>query len=288
MIIKKRSSKSSFDKDMIPIMNKILKELYKGTKYWGKSEYGVEGIVKPITLEDDPNWSNYNFINTNYSTINNIIIPYMKELFKTGKYKIENCMNFPHIVYDKSVEDFEPDDYNPNKYFFTLMKLMKEKLFGLNSSIKNDIISTINKTRGKGLRLEDYLIKSLINSGITDDAEKSSGPGNPSDFEGTDIILTLNNKKQEGQVKSLISINEKNNNYIIKSLMIGDKIYSQDLLIFSKEIEKDKIYEFYVFNNPKDEINKIDKNLYSIDKKYLLYGLKYDNGKIKIKNINEN
>ena len=270
---------------MISIMKKILKDLYENTEYWGKSEYGVEGIIKPITNQDNEEWSNYNFINTNTSTIWKVIDPHMKELYETGNYKINGCLNFPIPNNNKGIEEFNEDEYNPNKYWFEFMWEMREELYGLNSKIKDDIISTINITRGKGNRLENYLVKSLNDSEITNDAEISGGAGNPSDFKGIDVTFTLNGQRKEAQVKSLIDISEIENDYLIKSLML-DKIYPQDILILSKEIEQNEIYEFYIFNNPKDDIKNLGNNQYMIDKTYLLYGLRYDNGKVQHKKIN--
>src|SRR3990167_704513 len=82
--MKKNKKQSLFYNDMISIMKKILKDLYENTEYWGKSEYGVEGINKPITNQDNEEWSNYNFINTNTSTIWKVIDPHMKELYSSS------------------------------------------------------------------------------------------------------------------------------------------------------------------------------------------------------------
>ena len=286
IVIKEQYKQSPFYQDMISIMKKILKDLYENTEYWGLSEHGVEGIIKPITPEDDNSWSNYNFINTNSSAIWKVIDPHMKELFKSGKYKIEGCLNFPIPNKNKGIDEFGPEDYNPNKCWFDLMWLMREELYGLNSSIKDDIMGVINITRGKGSRLENYLVMSLNDSGITNDAEIAGGSGKPSDFQGTDVTFTLNDQKQETQVKSLIDIFKSDDGYLIKSIMLN-RIYPQDILILSKEIEQDKIYEFYIFNNPKKNIKKTGPNEHMIDKSYLLYVLKYDNGKVQSKKINE-
>ena len=286
-LVHEQQNKQPFFTDMIHVVNRIMKYIYSNTEYWGQSQSGVEGIVKPITPLDDKTWSNYNFINTNHTTINKIVIPKMEELFKTGNYKLEGCLNFPIPNRNKLTKDFKEDEYNPNKCFFNLMWLMKEELFGLNSDIKDDIIDVINRTRGKGNRLEDYLVKSLNDSYLTDDAIIAGGPGSKVDFTGTDITFTLNGVKKEVQVKSITSIKHGYGLYELKSSGLGNRKYEQDLLIFSKEIVKDKEYEFYIFENPGDKLKPSDGGYYTIPEQYLKYGLKYSDKGVQIKKINE-
>ena len=118
----------AFKDDYKTVINKILKDIYKNTEYWGVGKAGNEGIIKPITDEDDPNWSNYNFINTNYLVRDNIVIPYLR---KISYFTINQTQSYL--------------DDEGNRDFFKLLWSERQNIFGLNSSLKNSIIELINK-----------------------------------------------------------------------------------------------------------------------------------------------
>ena len=109
----------AFKDDYKTVINKILKDIYKNTEYWGVGKAGNEGIVKPITDNDDPDWSNYNFINTNYSVRDNIVIPYLK---KISYFTINQTQSYL--------------DDEGNRDFFKLLWSERQNIFGLNSSLK--------------------------------------------------------------------------------------------------------------------------------------------------------
>jgi hypothetical protein len=73
-------ARSKFENDYKVAINNILKNIYENTEYWGVGFAKNEGIVKPLTDEDDPNWSNYNFINTHYIVRDKVVIPYLKNI----------------------------------------------------------------------------------------------------------------------------------------------------------------------------------------------------------------
>ena len=133
-------ARTKFEKDYKVAINNIIKDIYENTEYWGVGFAGNEGIVKPLTDEDDPNWSNYNFINTHYIVRDKVVIPYLKNI---GDFTID---------FNKTYTEDEG-----NRNFFRLLWRERQNIFGPNSTLKNNIVNTVNKTRRSGVKRENFV-----------------------------------------------------------------------------------------------------------------------------------
>lgn len=230
---------SAFDNDYKNIIINIIKNLYSNTDYWGTSKSGFNGITKPLTDEDDPNWSNYNFINTHYTVRDRIVIPYMRTIEPS---MVDNL--------DKNVS-YKDNEYN--KEFFRVLWEERNNIFGPNSSLKDKIVRAINKTRFEGNKRENY-IKICLESleGVT--VDKISESGSVEDFMGTDLIIkTTNNilpkKTSTAQVKGFINLTKGKQNWYVSTDSLRRE-YNTDLMIFGKQQGQE--YHMAVFiNEPK-------------------------------------
>lgn len=243
-------ARSKFENDYKVLINNILKDIYGNTPYWGVGSAGNEGIVRPLTDEDDPNWSNYNFINTNLIVRNKIVMPYIK-----------NINDFT-IDFNKSYTEDEG-----NRNFFRLLWQEKENIFGPNSTLKNNIVQVINKTRGSGTKRENYVkvaIESLPNTKVT----MVSEAGGSLDFAGIDMsiqseYLGFPKKSSTAQVKPFNNIS-KGKKYWYVATDALNRDYNTDLMVFGKQNGQE--YHIAVFENqPKRFIFESDRVIIPID-----------------------
>ena len=243
-------ARSKFDNDYKVVINNILKDIYGNTAYWGVGSAGNEGIVRPLTDEDNPNWSNYNFINTNYIVRNKVIMPYLKSISDFN------------IDFDKTYTEDEG-----NRNFFRLLWQEKENIFGPNSSLKNNIIKAINKTRGSGDKRENF-VKVALESLPDTKVEMISEAGGSLDFAGVDMTINSNHngfpkQSSTAQVKPFQNISKgKKYWYVLTDALKRD--YNTDLIIFGKQSGQE--YHVAIFENkPKRFIFESDRVIIPID-----------------------
>lgn len=231
---------SLFEQEYKTVINNIIKEIYGNTEYWGRGPSGNYGIVKPLTPNDDPNWSNYNFINTHYSVRDKIVIPYLK-----SKYGI--------TAYQK---DLSKKDSVTNAILFE--KLIKDRLeiFGPHSTLKYAIVDAINKTRSSGTKRESYVKTSLQSLPGVTNIEMVATAGGTEDFMGIDMRIfsdgTILPSKSGGltaQVKPFTGLKLVDGNYVISTESLRRK-YNTDLMIFGKQ--KGSESHIAVFKNQPD------------------------------------
>lgn len=205
---------SEFEKEYKTAINNILRDLYRGTEYWGVGPAGNEGIIRPITDSDDPNWSYYNFINTNWSVRNKVVDPFLGD---------------PPIEMDKKYTE----SVTNSNYFRNLWKNRRE-IFGPNSNLRDRIVNEITRTRKLGAERESYVtlaLKSISNIEI----ETISQAGGTEDFKGIDLKIISNNSilpSGTAQVKPFKGIS-KNKNFWFVNTDLRRK-YSTDYIIFGK------------------------------------------------------
>jgi hypothetical protein len=246
----------AFKDDYKTVINKILKDIYKNTEYWGVGKAGNEGIIKPITDEDDPNWSYYNFINTNYLVRDNIVIPYLK---KISYFTINQTQSYL--------------DDEGNRDFFKLLWSERQNIFGLNSSLKNSIIELINKTRKSGDIRENFVVmalKSLPNITV----EKKSEAGGSTDFAGIDLVINsdiLPKKNSTAQVKKFESFTRDKENWYIKTRQ--DRVYKTDLMIYEKQNGTE--IHVAVFINDKNVIVEPEQTIIPLNNCVMLINYNY-------------
>lgn len=253
---------SAFDDDYSVAIGNILKNLYGNTDYWGVSKDGNPGIVKPITKDDDPNWSNYNFINTHWTVRNKIIFPYIERIN-------------PSLVKDL---DFKAEyTENPiNREFFRTLWLERENIFGLNSPLKDGIIDAINVTRGSGERRENFT-KLALESVPGFEVNKIAQAGGSSDFAGVDLhIKSTNNilpkKSSTAQVKPFSNLYPNKKNWYVYTKLI--RPYTTDLMIFTKQ-EGVNIHVAVFLNDSKRFVVESDRVIIPSDMVKLLINYNY-------------
>lgn len=228
-------AKSLFEKDYEKAIYNILKIIYGNTDYWGTNYYGNEGIVKPITENDDPDWSNYNFINSHYTVRDKIVIPYLSS--------IDRIQINPNARYTEDAG---------NRNFFRLLLAEKDNLFGLNSRFKDEIIKLINSTRKRGAEREDY-VKKVLESIPETKVTMLSGAGSSTDFAGYDVSIQSNSNvfpknSSTAQVKKFSNLTKGQKNWYVRTDLKRE--YKTDLLIFGKKDGQE--YHLAIFeNNPK-------------------------------------
>jgi len=225
-------AKSEFEKDYETAINNILRIMYGDTEYWGVNSKGNQGIIKPITNNDDPEWSNYNFINSHYTVRDKIVIPYLKTV---GNFRINQNARYT-----------EDED---NRTFFRLLLTEKDNLFGLNSRFKDQIVELINRTRKRGAEREDF-VKAVLESIPNTSVRMLSGAGSSMDYAGYDIFINTENKifpknKLTGQVKKFDVLTKGGKNWYVRTDLKRD--YKTDLLIFGKKDGQE--YHLAIFEN---------------------------------------
>jgi hypothetical protein len=244
---------SAFENDYKNIIINIIQDIYSNTDYWGTSKSGTYGVTKPITDEDDTEWSNYNFINTNNYTRNNVVIPYLK---KISPVVVDNI--------DKN-KSYKQNEYN--REFFKLLWEERENIFGPNSPLKDKIISLINKTRFQGNKRENYVKLSLESiPGVS--VTKISESGSQEDFMGVDLIVNtttniLPKNSSTAQVKPFVKLTKAKNNWYITTDSLRRK-YETDLMIFGKEDGKECHIAVFI-NEPKRFIIEDNRVVIPID-----------------------
>lgn len=258
-------ARSKFDEDYKNIINNILRNIYQNTEYWGVGEAGNEGIIRPITPEDNPTWSNYNFINTHRILRNEVIMPYMGSID-------------PSLVRNLDYNAKYNENTN-NAEFFRVLWIEKDNIFGPNSSLKNEIISRINRTRKAGDSTENFTKMALESiPGFT--VEKIAQAGGTSDFIGIDLVINstsiLPKNKSTAQVKPFSNITKNKNYWYIKPSF--DREYTTDLLIFTRR-EGIKIHVAVFSNDPKRIIVEPDRIIIPSDLGKLLINYNYMTGK---------
>lgn len=248
---------SPFDTEYKTAINNILRDIYRGTDYWGVGTAGNEGIVKPITPEDDPTWSNYNFINTHWSVRNNVIGPYLKRMYGVG------------FDTSKSYKDSELN----SKFFKTLWKV-REDIFSPDSNLRNDIIKAINSTRKKGTERENYVKLALETlKGVTVDPIAQAGGSE--DFMGTDLIIHSDNpsfNNLTAQVKPFRNLIQNEESWIVETNTLRRE-YTQDLMIFGKLSGQQ--YHVAVFKNEPKSF-KIEEEKITIPKNLIVLLINYN------------
>lgn len=253
---------AAFDDDYKNIINNINNDLYGDTDYWGVGKGGNYGIIRPITENDDPLWSNYNYINTNWIVRNEVIFPYIESV-KPG---LVDNLNF-NSKYDKN---------EVNAEFFKTLWEEKERIFGLNSPLKHEIINIINKTRGKGDRGENFTKLALESIGGFK-VDKIAQAGGSADFAGIDLHITSTNnllpkKSSTAQVKPFSNLYPNKKNWYIYTKLV--RTYNTDLMIFTKQ-QGIEIHTAVFLNDPKRIIVEPDRVIIPSDLAKLLINYNY-------------
>lgn len=262
-------ARSKFENDYKVAINNIIRDVYGNTPYWGVGSAGNEGIVRPLTDDDDINWSNYNFINTHYTVRDKIVIPYLKNI---GNFTID-----PSKTYTE-------DEGNRN--FFRLLWQERQNIFGPNSTLKNSIVRAINKTRGSGSKRENY-VKVALESLPDTKVEMVSEAGGSLDFAGIDMTINSNyggfpKNSSTAQVKPFQNIS-KGKKYWYVSTDALRRDYNTDLMIFGKQNGQE--YHVAVFDNqPKRFIFESDRVIIPVDLCKILINYNAITGKSVVKN----
>lgn len=255
-----------FEQDYKIAINNILKDVYGNTDYWGVGKAGNQGIIKPITKNDDLSWSNYNFINTHWTVRDKVIFPYIKKIN-------------PTLVDDLDFNSSYTLNLNNREFFRTLWR-ERENIFGPNSSLKDEIVSEINKTRKSGDVRENFT-KMTLESIPGFEVEKIAEAGGSADFMGIDLVINSTNnlllkKKSTAQVKPFnnLTIN-KNNCYITTKLI---RKYKTDLMVFTKQ-SGNEIHVAVFQNDPKRIIIEDNRVIFPRDLIKILINYNYMNKK---------
>jgi hypothetical protein len=224
-----------FIDDYKDTINKIVKEQFKDF-------YSTEkrGIVKPLSPNDNPTWSNINFINTHYTTFQKLVLPFLQEL--SGK----------KFGYE---EGKSRNDSKKNNDLLNMIWYYRKDMFNPNSALIPQIIDFINFSRQRGKDTEEK-VESRLNE-IYERIKLTSGDGSVIDFMGQDIIVD----GKTGQIKKVKSIKQGETVYFVNLSQFA-KEYKQDLFIFHDN--EDKIWIF------KNEGVKIRNNSYLIEKEKLI------------------
>lgn len=257
---------SAFDNDYKVAINNILKNLYENTDYWGVGSSGNYGIIKPITPEDDPKWSNYNFINTHYIVKDKIIVPYIERM---GGITIERNKKYT--------------ESENNTKFFRLLWRERENIFGLNSSLKDKLVDTVNRTRKSGTKRENF-VKVSLESMPNTTVQMISEAGGSLDFAGIDMIVntdSLPKKSSTAQVKTFTNIIKGKKNWYVTTDSLRRE-YSTDLMIFGKQEGQE--YHVAVFlNEPKRFTIEPDRVIIPVDLCKILINYNAITGKSNVK-----
>jgi hypothetical protein len=253
---------SAFDNDYKNIINNIIRDLYADTEYWGVGEGGNQGIVRPITENDDQLWSNYNYVNTNWIVKNKIVFPYIDRVR-------------PGLV-ENLVLNARYDENEINGEFFKVLWEERENIFGLNSTLKNNIINIINKTRNKGDRDENFTKLALESiPGFT--VSKIAQAGGSADFMGIDLTINSTNgllpkNSSTAQVKPFNNFYPNKKNWYIYTKLI--RTYNTDLMIFTKQSGVE-VHVAVFLNDPKRIIIEPERVIIPSDLVKLLINYNY-------------
>jgi hypothetical protein len=249
---------SPFENEYKVVINNILKEIYGNTEYWGRGPSGNYGIIKSLTPNDDPNWSNYNFINTHWTVRDKVILPYLKNKYGSN------------ITYNKN---FSQKDSTENRVFLQKMVEDMFEIFGSDSPLRTSIVDAINKTRSSGTKRENS-VKSAIESlpGIIK-VDMVAEAGGTLDFMGVDMKIFSNGSilpsKSSGltaQVKPFIGLEKEGDDYVIMTDALRRK-YDTDLMVFGKN--RGMEYHVAIFKNQPEFFN-FTENTVTIPKELML------------------
>ena len=214
-------------------INNIIKDVYGNTEYWGVGEQGNEGIIKPITDDDDTTWSNYNFINTHWSVRDDVVEPFVRQNGFSEDLEL-----------NKSYKDSEP-----NRKYFSILWNKRHELFGPDSPLAKDIIGHTNRSRGHGQNREESVGK-ILNQLPFLDVELRGAAGSSEDFAGTDAIINFKGKDYTAQIKPFTSYQRFDDRFDINTKLI--RKYKQDFMVFSKKSGNE--YHIMVFWNSGNKI----------------------------------
>jgi hypothetical protein len=224
-----------FDKEYSDLINTILIDIYSGTEYWGVNKNKKEGIIRPITKNDHPTWSNYNFINTHWTTRNKVVDVFLKRL------------GFRGVVNKKESKDVN----TINNTYFNMLWDNRYEIFGPESLFKDEIIEKINATRSYGDKRE-VNVEEILNKLDFIKIELKSGHGSSDDLSGLDALLTYQNKNYTTQIKPFLSYVKVEGGFLIRTTL--KRKYTQDILIFSKQQgDEYHIVSFWNQGNPIDD-----------------------------------
>ncbi len=243
-------------------INNIIKDIYQNTPYWGRGSRGSEGVIKPITEDDDPNWSNFNFINTHYTVREEVVEPFIRQ--KGFNKDIELSSSYK--------------DSEVNREYFRLLWLNRYELFGPESRYAPEIIEHINITRGKGDKRETLTGK-ILNGLPFLDVDIRGSAGSFEDFMGTDAIINYKGRDYTAQIKPFTSYQVNNDKYYIQTR--ASRKYDQDLMIFTKK--SDNEYHILIFWNRGYEIDQNENLYFSKDDFFLAVNYNIDNKKLRYK-----
>lgn len=244
---------SAFENDYKVAINNILKNIYQSTEYWGKGPAGNQGIIKPMTDEDDPNWSNYNFINTHWTVRDTIIMPFLGN---------------PVIDKDRKYEDSE----NNTNFFKTLWKKRNE-IFGLDSPLKERIVDAVNRTRKSGTKRENFVKTALESVKGINKVNMVAEAGGTEDFKGIDLTLesTLI-PSGTAQVKPFRGITTDKNYWYVDTDLRRE--YNTNYMIFGKQDGME--YHVAVFKNEPKTFKFLEGGKLAIPKNLLVLLLNYN------------
>lgn len=245
---------SAFENDYKVAVNNILKNIYRNTEYWGVGPAGNQGITKPLNDEDDPKWSNYNFINTHWIVRDNIVMPFLDN---------------PPI--DKN-EEYAKSENNTN--FFKTLWARRNEIFGPESSLKDRIVNTINGIRKSGTKRESF-IKIALQSIEGIKVNMIAEAGGTQDFLGIDVSIESTNQilpSGSGQVKPFKGImTDKNYWYVDTDLR---REYKTDYMIFGKQ--EGMKYHVAVFKNEPKTFRFLEDGKVAIPKNLIKLLLNYN------------
>jgi hypothetical protein len=128
-------------------INRILKDVFPD-KFYGKDKYGVGEMSGVYDLEGEGR-SVINKLNTNYSTFCLLLQDVNKVLVKLNKPEIDliGRNNF--------------DQVSETKRFIKVIDYYKNRIFSLESSTFQNIMSVLNQTNTWGEQREDYVVVKL-------------------------------------------------------------------------------------------------------------------------------
>jgi Fe-Mn family superoxide dismutase len=216
-------------------INRILKDVFPD-KFYGKDKYGVGEMSGVYDLEGEGR-SVINKLNTNYSTFCLLLQDVNKVLVKLNKPEIDliGRNNF--------------DQVSETKRFIKVIDYYKNRIFSLESSTFQNIMSVLNQTNTWGEQREDYVVVKLKTIFGEDNVSKIGRLGSKEDMiGGIDCEIKIDGQIKTSQIKPFTGIKKDDGNIIV--LGSGNvKNYDTDWLIFAKNNK-----EILVFDNKDTKI----------------------------------
>jgi hypothetical protein len=244
---------SAFENDYKVAINNILKDIYRNTDYWGTGPAGNQGIIKPLSENDDPKWSNYNFLNTHWTARDKVVLPFL------GNIPIDK---------DKKYTDSEN-----NTKFFKLLWRNRNSLFGPKSPVKDRLIEAVNSTRKRGTERESSVKKALESVEGINKVNMVAEAGGTEDFKGIDLTLESTIiPSGTAQVKPFKGITTDKDYWYVDTDLRRE--YTTDYMIFGKQSGME--YHVAVFKNEPKTFKFLENGKLAVPKKLLLLLINYN------------